>query len=145
MEKIMPKKITARLTDSTEQFYARNFRNKTGGAEFVLDAFPVLYKRALADLRGKFSPGEISLMLDAFNSTFVDPRQLGQHLELCASDSMALERTDEKWGVDPPVFIAKIRGLTFFERACLEIFVRAFWESGEWEKSSTLAWISRIC
>ena len=141
------KKITVgpRLSDEAAKWYESNFDTRGGGAEFILEAFPILYKRTLGELRGKFSAGEISLLIDTFNSTMITPRLLGQSLELCADDSMRLDRTDEKWSVAPSAFLAKLRALTHFERSCLEIFVRAFWESGEWEKPSGLEdWAAQI-
>lgn len=141
------KKITVgpRLSVEAGKWYASNFSSRGGGAEFVLEAFPTLYKHALAGLRGKFSPGEISLLLDTFNSTMITPHFLGQSVQLCADDSMRLDRTDKKWSVTPETFLSKIRSLTHFEKSCLEIFVRAFWESGEFEKPGGLEnWVAQI-
>ena len=101
------KKITVgpRLSDEAAKWYESNFDTRGGGAEFILEAFPILYKRTLGELRGKFSAGEISLLIDTFNSTMITPRLLGQSLELCADDSMRLDRSHNRvaWGGAGPV------------------------------------------
>jgi len=143
-EKIM-KKIGPRLSDQAAEWYEKNFATRGGGAEFILEAFPTLWKQTLAELRGKFTVGEINLLIDTFNSTLLAPNLLGQHVELCAHDSMRLDGSDEKWGVAHDEFMAKLKNLSLFEKACLEIFVRAFWESGEWENPDGVdSWVGKI-
>ena len=124
-------KITPRILDTTEKWLSENFATKHAGAEFVLDAFPVLYRRGLADLRGQFSAPELSLLLDVFNGLyFLTPGLLGEHLVAPATYGIRLEGLAEKWGVEKDSFLARLDSLSFFERACLEIWLRAFWESG---------------
>ncbi|MFH0825272.1 MAG: hypothetical protein V2B18_21180 [Pseudomonadota bacterium] len=124
-------KITTRVSEATEKWLTTNCRNKTSGAEYILDAFPTLYARTLLDLRGKFSGNEVALLIDAFNGTMLTPQLAGQHVIMSAADSMELDRTDEKWNVEPKDFLARLQALSHFERAVMEIFVRAYWESPE--------------
>jgi len=124
-------KITPRILDTTEKWLSENFSSKHSGAEFVLDAFPVLYRRGLADLRGQFSGPELSLLLDAFNGLYLTPGLLGQHVVASATDGIRLEGLAEKWGVNADQFLIRLDSLSFFEKACLEIWLRAFWESDE--------------
>jgi hypothetical protein len=135
-------KITPRIADTTEKWLSENFSSKHAGAELVLDAFPVLYRRGLADLKGQFSGPELSLLLDAFNGLLLAPNLLGQHLVASATDGIRLEGLAEKWGVEPESFLARLDSLSFFERACLEIWLRAYWESGAEEDPK--AWVGKL-
>jgi hypothetical protein len=125
----MPK-ITPRISDTTERWLSENFSSKHAGAELVLDAFPTLYRRGLADLKGRFTGPELSLLLDALNGLYLTPILLGQHLVASATDGIRLDGLDEKWGVEPESFLQKLDSLSFFEKACLEIWLRAYWGSG---------------
>jgi hypothetical protein len=142
----MPKKtVGPRISEKTATWYETNFATRGTGAEFILEAFPMLYKRALGELNGKFTANELSLLIDTYNSTGIHPSFLGQGLELSAHDSMALDHTDEKWNVDRESLLTKIKALSLFDQACLEIWLRAFWESGEWEKDGGLEkWVAQI-
>lgn len=136
----MPK-ITPRIMDTTEKWLSENFSSKHAGAELVLDAFPVLYRRGLADLKGQFDGPELSLLLDAFNGLYLTPGLLGQHLVASATDGIRLEGLAEKWGVNSDRFLIRLDSLSFFERACLEIWLRAFWESGAEDHE---AWVGKL-
>lgn len=141
--------VTARISDTAATWLAANCRNKTSGAEYILDAWPTLYARTLLDLRGKFTGNEIALLIDTFNGTMLTPQLAGQHLILSAADSMELDRTDEKWNVEPKDFLTRLAALSHFERAVLELFVRAYWESDETgdglkKPGSFEAWIEKI-
>jgi hypothetical protein len=120
---------------------SETFASKHAGAELVLDAFPVLYRRGLADLKGQFSGPELSLLLDAFNGLYLTPGLLGQHLVASATDGIRLEGLAEKWGVEPDSFLARLDSLSFFEKACLEIWLRAYWESGEEDHEQ---WVGKL-
>ena len=59
-------KLGPRATDVTVNFLTEYFRNRTAGAEYVLEAFSALFQRAMHELKGQFSRGELSLILDVF-------------------------------------------------------------------------------
>lgn len=124
-------KITTRVSEFTEKWLETHMRNKTAGAEYILDAFPTLYGRALAEMKGKFSGNELALLVDALNGTMLTPQLAGQHVVLAADNSMTLARTDVKWNVDSNFFMGRLQALSHFERVVLELFIRAFWESPE--------------
>lgn len=134
-------KIGPRISDATDKWLSENFATKHAGAELVLDAFPVLYRRGLADLKGQFSGPELSLLLDALNGLYLTPILLGQHLVASATDGIQLDRLDKKWGVEPESFLQKLDSLSFFEKACLEIWLRAYWESGEEDHEQ---WVGKL-
>ena len=54
------KKISPRIEGQSQSFFSKNFNTLNAGAEYVLDGFPMLYNRALHEMRGHFSDGELS-------------------------------------------------------------------------------------
>jgi len=134
-------KIGPRISDATERWLSENFASKHAGAELIMDAFPVLYRRGLAELKGRFTGPELSLLLDALNGLYLTPILLGQHLVASATDGIQLDRLDKKWGVEPESFLQKLDSLSFFEKACLEIWLRAYWESGEEDHEQ---WVGKL-
>jgi hypothetical protein len=125
----MPK-ITCRIADKTEAWLLSVFENKTAGGEYVLDSLPLLYRRTIHGLCGKFDPGELSLMLDVMNGTFLTPQSAGHHLTVNVSDGIALDRLDQKWEIDGPALNAKLQSLDAFSLFCLEVWAVGFWASG---------------
>lgn len=121
-------KVTSRISDKSAAWYAANFSSLTGGITYVTDAFPIQAKRALGQMKGKLTRGELCLLIDTFNATMLTPELTGQHIELSAADAIALDGLDQKWEVEKESFLSKLKKLSFFEKACLEIWVRAFWE-----------------
>jgi len=126
----MPRKpIAPKISDKSAEFYPQIFSNLNAGATYVLDAFPVLYRRTLHDLRGTFTCSELMLMVDVFNSTFLTSHISGQHLDIQVADGIALDALDKKWEIDGPALNAKIAALPIFSAACLEIWANGFWYS----------------
>lgn len=124
----MARKSTApRIGEQSAKFYTSVFQSLNWGLEFTADAFPVLYRRTLHDLKGRFTRGELSLMIDVFNATALMPGLAGQHLDANVADGIDLDRLDEKWKIDGAALNAKIAALTIFQAACLEIWANGFW------------------
>ena len=93
-------KTAPRISEKTAVFLPEHFRNLNQGLEYIIDSFMPLFQRTMHELRGKFTAGELKLMIDAFNSTMLTPGIAGQHLPLNCSDAMDLDGYDEKWKVD---------------------------------------------
>jgi hypothetical protein len=83
------------------------------------------------ELKGKFSRGELMLMIDVNNGLMLMSGIAGQHLKAQVSDGIALDHLDEKWEIDGDKLNKKVAGLTIFQCFCLEIWVAAFWENHE--------------
>jgi hypothetical protein len=47
------KKISPRIESQSQNFFSKNFNTLNAGAEYVLDGFPMLYNRALHEMRGR--------------------------------------------------------------------------------------------
>ena len=133
----MPKKqLGPRIGPQTEKWLEETFSARHPGAEYVLEMMPALYSRTLADLKGRFAQGELSLMIDVFNGTMLTSHIAGQHLTINCVDGMELDKLDEKWEVEKEKFIEKLKELTIFEAACLEIWANGFWYGG-WHSGGT--------
>jgi hypothetical protein len=125
--------ISPRIAEDAAKWYGEQFENTHQGVTYALEAFPVLYRRTLAELKGRFSRGELMLICDVSNGLILTPMLAGQHLDIQVEDSIALDGTDRKWEIDGKQMIEKINALSAWERACLEIWGRAFWESDAFE------------
>jgi len=123
----MTKSTAPRLGDAHAEFILKYFPTLNSGCEYILNAWPGIVKRTLADLSGQFTAGELSLIIDVFNGTRLTSGLAGQHLEVQVTDGIDLDRLDKKWDVSPDDIIAKIRGLSIFEAAVLEIWANGFW------------------
>ncbi|RLC76939.1 MAG: hypothetical protein DRI61_12400, partial [Chloroflexi bacterium] len=97
------------------------------GCEYILNAWPGIVKRTLADLSGQFTAGELSLIIDVFNGTALTPGLAGQHIAINVADSIDLDHTDQKWSVDKKTILKKLQNLTIFQAAVLEIWANGFW------------------
>ncbi len=144
----MPK-ITARISDQSANWLSEMFATKTSGAELIIDAFPTICKRVLAGFRDRFSANELALMIDNFNGLILTPQMLGQHVLANVADGIALDHQDKKWQVNKEDFLDRLKALAPIEHACLEIWLRGFWESpttGGYlkEPGSMEAWISQL-
>ena len=138
-------KIGPRISEKTSEWLTCQFSSRNAGAEYLLEVVPQLYRRTLRDLRGRFTPGELSLMLDCMNATMLTPQLAGQQLAINCIDSMELDLTAEKWSVDRQAFTERLQALSLWESACLEIWARGFWESGTWKQENGLReWVGQL-
>jgi len=125
------KRVSPRIDANHHQWFADRWGTTNAGAEFVLEAFPHLYQRALAEIRGRLSRPELSMVLDCLNGTFQTPGLSGQHVTANVEDSFSLYpgQYQKKWGVDAAALCGKLRALTSFQLAALEIWAGQFWQS----------------
>jgi hypothetical protein len=127
------KKISPRIEDQSREFLSTNFSTLNAGAEYVLDGFPMLYNRALHEMRGHFLEGELSFLVEAFKETKLSPQLAGQQFKIFCDDAMTFRKLDDKWKIKKDVFLKKIQDVTSFQIACLEIWAKKFWLA-KWKK-----------
>jgi hypothetical protein len=127
-------KTAPRIIEKTADFYRTKFNTLNAGLEYVLEAFPCLYARTISDLRGKFTRGELMLFIDAMNGHWYNPHGAGFEMGANVADGMALDHLDEKWGIPEKWALnKKLADITQFDRACLEIWIQAFWNQESYE------------
>lgn len=127
MQKKTKKNVSPRVFEETQKFYADHFDSINAGCEYILEAFPELYSHTIHAMRGKFTRGELMLCIDVMNGHWYNPPGAGQEMTPNVSDGIALDHVDAKWKIDGSVLNQKLAGLSIFERACLEIWIQAFW------------------
>jgi hypothetical protein len=120
------KKISPRIENQSQDFLSKNFNTLNAGAEYVLDGFPMLYNRALHEMREHFSDKELSFLVEAFKETKLSP-------QIFCDDAMTFRKLDDKWKIKSDAFLKKIEDLTSFQMACLEIWAKKFWFA-KWKK-----------
>jgi hypothetical protein len=125
------KTVSPRVDETALAVYPELFLNPHFGYTYILEAFPVLYKRTLFEIRRKklFTGNELKLILDVFNGTMLTSFLAGQHIDASVQDAIYLDRLNEKWEIDGKVLIGKIESMSVFEKCVLEIWANAFWYS----------------
>lgn len=124
------KNINARANERTEKYLAGNFRTKGAGAEYILAAWPAAARKFIClDMKGKFTAGELRLMIDVMNGTMLSPEMAGQHLSLNVADGIALDALDKKLEVDAETLNKKLAEMSTPELMILEIWIQGFWEA----------------
>lgn len=118
-------KLGPRISDTAAAWLEAHFSSRNAEQNISSKHSRSCTGRALRDLRDG-SLLELSLMLDCMNATMLTSQLSGQHLIINCVDSMALDGTDTKWGVDAQGFADSLQGCRQFELACLEIWARAF-------------------
>jgi len=124
-------KTAPRIIEKTAAFYREKFNTLNAGLEYILEAFPTLYARTIADLKGKFTRGELMLFIDVMNGHWYNPHGAGQEMTPNVSDGIALDHLDEKWKINGATLNKKLATLTMFHRACLEVWIQEFWNQDD--------------
>lgn len=122
-------KTAPRISKQAAEFLPEYFRSLNAGCEHVLNSWPGLFRLTLEEIRGRFSEGELSIMLDVMNATFITPENYGRHLIMNCQDGVNLDKLDEKWHIEKEIFFDKIQQLNTFQATCLEIWANGFWYS----------------
>lgn len=122
----MEKKIVApRIREGAKNWYGENFPSTNAGVVFILESFPELYKRALLEIKGRLTREELLLIVDVYNSTALTPGM--PMVDAQVIDGMTLDALDQKWDVDRKSMTEKIKHLTSFQSAALEIWANGYW------------------
>jgi hypothetical protein len=119
------------ISDQTSAWILDTFPKINSGMTYISNGFPSLYRATLHDMKGTFSPTELSLMIDVFNGLILTPQLAGQHIALQVANGIKLDSLDEKWGINGLELMRKIDSMTLFDRACLEIWLSRYWKNGD--------------
>lgn len=92
-----------------------------------LERYFWLMEHERRQLRQLFNDGEISLLCDLMNGTmFADPYSV-QFITAEAADGIALDRLDEKWKIDGPALLEKLKALSYGANLALIDAVQLWW------------------
>jgi len=132
MKKNITKNMAPRVPESAIDFYAQTWPSGNAGAEWVLSAFPGMYRAALSEMRERFTAGELSMLIDAANggALMIPGGQVGLSLVLSVEDMFRVYpgRYETQWGIVSTDMMSKMDSLNRFQLACLEIWAGSFWE-----------------
>lgn len=145
------KKITVRVSDTTEKFLSEKFDNPSAGgcacieivertAKSGIEPFSIpdsieflsyIRSYSLRELRGKLTAAEWSYLADALNGTMITPEFRCNVGGLIASieDSNDFYGLGEKWSVDVPAFVEKVKQLTGAQVDAIYSRIEEFWNS----------------
>jgi hypothetical protein len=138
------KTVSPRLDEKTRFFYSSLGGSLNAAAEYVLQAFPGLYRRTLHDMRGRFARAELLLMVDVCNGLWLTPGFAGQHMEAQVTDGIDLDALDKKWGVEKKTILGKLAALSTWEAACLEMWICGFWKTHDRSNLNVESYISSM-
>lgn len=130
----MARKLVApRIQEGVVNFYQTNFKTLNAGAEYALEAFPYIYRRSLAELRGVFLSQELKLIIDTFKDAIPTTGiMVGLHLVTQVEDRIDLKNDlFGKWDVDEAQLIEKLKKITNAQAAALEIWAVAYWQDSQ--------------
>lgn len=118
------------LPSETISEYREIFQTVEDGIEYVLEMFPMLFRNALSEIRGKFSRKEVMLIIRVMSGLILSPQLAGQYVIGNVLDRIAREDLVASDGIEKSGFLEKLRTLNTFQRACLEIWANSYWYHG---------------
>jgi|GEM_PF-5377080 len=91
-----------------------------------------LYQETLAETLRRFGDGELKMMIDVSNSTYLASGIMGQQMIPNIEDAFALDpgRYEQKWGIESEPMLTTLRALDMWQLACLEIWANELWYGG---------------
>lgn len=124
-------KVSITLRDSVlESVDARGERgaaNRSGVISRDLERYYESLKRARAELREKLSEAELAAVLDNLNGVWMAEPVSVSIMWANVADGIALEKLDQKWNIDGPVLVAKLRTMPFIEVCALADAAERHW------------------
>ena len=123
-----PIPIAPRLSQRAADWYDAHGDSRNASVEYVLELAPLMVDRTCAELRDRFDETEHNLMRDALNGTFLVPGLAGQHILADVEDHIQLNQADKNFGCDGPTLVEKLRRLSRWQLACVELDIRAWWK-----------------
>ena len=124
--------VGPKISEQTADFLSEHFKSRNAGAEYILEASSYLYRKALLNLKGKFSHEELCLIIQVLEKISLYPLMAGQHLVEQVKDAVLLGDRDNIVKISELEFLDRLDKLSLFQMACLEIWAKKYWlnESG---------------
>ena len=118
--------ISPNIPDTVHSFLAGIGKNKTSAAGYILEAMPELYRKTQFRIMKRFEISELKQIVNSFEGVTLSPVKAGLYLvPFCR-------------GID-------FKGLTIFEKACIELWAVAYWmEPGIKDEFSMVEYINGL-
>lgn len=112
-----------------EQLQKIHDDSKSFGVNHACEAYVSLRKFTLRDLHGKFTRDELGFLCDIQNATMFTPEYAGVRDLWIGNieDADRLDGTGEKWGLDVPGLVKKIKGMPAAEVFFMQEEIERFW------------------
>lgn len=98
------------------------FENPSDAIDYIVRAFSKIYQVLLHGLKGRFSPGELSLILHAMRGATLAPSLAGQQIAIQCDNGIELDGLDEALKVDGKALLDKLHQADRPALAALEIW-----------------------
>ncbi len=127
----MKRKIGPRVTEATEVYLEGNFKSLSGGAEYIINASPLIAQRAISAIKGKFTEQELIALIKSMEGRKLLPEAAGgQLIEAIMIYDFLAQSQGQDVGIKTESLISKIEKLSYPDRLYFEVWVAAFW----WQK-----------
>lgn len=108
---------------------AKIFKTRTKGLFWLSHSFPHLYKATLGEMKGLFSRDEIMALCECQSGAKLSPEMAGRVIIPSVRKAIALGGMAKN--VDGKSLLKKVKALSTWERACLEVFIESLWHPTE--------------
>jgi hypothetical protein len=81
----------------------------------------------MSELKGIFNARELCAILEASRRIVFSAGMAGGHIPVEVWDAIVLDEIDKRWKIDGEGLINRVRELTIYQRACLEIWAGSYW------------------
>ena len=122
----MAKTVGIYLRPETEKELSARGENRSHVIARDLDRFYTLYRRAIREV--SLAEKEACLLVDALNGVILDA-STAQHLWAEIEDAIKLDGLAEKWDVDGPALVGKLRGLNALQAMALVDGAEKVWQT----------------
>ena len=113
--------------------------------DFFIQSWRYIYRNAMGQLRGMFSPAELKLLIDIHNGHAVSPATYGTALLSAAvSDAIAMDQADEKWKVDPAQIKEKCLSLPNILAMTMELWAAGYWAKNGHESCDLEVYVKQL-
>lgn len=122
-------KVSTYLDESSQKELLSIFENVYQGLQTCASSFLELRRKALREIKGKFSTAELHSLIDLHNSTIFDAKIASMSGAFIASveDANSLDGLCAKWEIDFDSLIRKLKSLNDFQSFFLSFECYAFW------------------
>lgn len=93
----------------------------------ICDRYAEINRRAR--ITHRFSEPEINAFRDCCNGTWFEPAQLIDDAVLANFEDSLIDGIADKWQIDAPATIEKLRGLTYADQVALVEDIETFWRT----------------
>lgn len=120
--------VAPRISSGAADFYRDTFKNLNAGSLYVLQAFPLLYRKTIQEVQVELEQSELDLIVAAFEEVEDLAANLAGHqLVHQVANGIDLNQLDEKYAVNREEILDKLETLPLFTRAVLEIMAMEAW------------------